>query len=217
MFGDLQGDAMTGKQLRALLEPLGIKPEATRVALHRLKNDGWITATKTGREVTYKLSELGATETSVVSPDIYRQDEKYPGGWSIYLVDDEAIDDDGSDPIIKVGRNILIAPNALDQKPKTAIAATLPDADLPAWLQNRIIDKDLLDLAFTLAALAETAHSQAHRLSVLNRILLLHSWRKMALRSNCWAHIALVPNGPIAKCHRLITQILKGTDRLTLD
>jgi len=183
---------MTGKQLRTLLEPLGIKPEATRVALHRLKNDGWITATKS-------------------------QDEKYPGGWSVYLVDDDAIDDDGSDPIIKVGRNILIAPNALCQKPKTAIAATFPDADLPAWLQNRIIDQNQLDLACTLAALAETAQSQAHRLSVLNRILLLHSWRKMALRSNCWAHIALVPNGPIAKCHRLITQILKGTDRLTLD
>ena len=50
LFGDLDGDELSGKALWSLLAPLGIKPEATRVALHRLKKDGWIVAKKAGRE-----------------------------------------------------------------------------------------------------------------------------------------------------------------------
>ncbi|MEP1768751.1 MAG: hypothetical protein ABJJ53_19195 [Sulfitobacter sp.] len=216
MFGDLRGDAMTGKQLRALLEPLGVKPEATRVALHRLKNDGWISATKTGREVTYSLSQFGKEQTNAVSPDIYRQSVKYPDGWSVLVTDDNAIDNGVPEPYIKIGRNIAVLPTASKTGPKASITVAMPNADAPVWLQNRIVEQAILDLALGLAPLAEIAQSQIHKISVLDRIILLHHWRKMALRPHCWAHIDLVPNGPIAKCHQHVTQILADTDQLDL-
>ena len=51
LFGDLNGQPVTGKQLGAILGRVGIKTEAMRVALHRLRKEGWIVSTKIGREV----------------------------------------------------------------------------------------------------------------------------------------------------------------------
>ena len=62
LFGDLDGEpqvVLSGKDIGAILGHIGIKPEATRVALHRLKRDGWIDTQRAGREVFYSLSDRG--------------------------------------------------------------------------------------------------------------------------------------------------------------
>ena len=111
VFGDLDGDNLSGKELRNLMRPLGVKPEATRVALHRLRKDGWIVSHKSGREVTYQLSEHGRNTTNAVYDEVYGQDLKYPEGWQ-FLVTAGANDELGNElPSIQIGRYLLLTPN----------------------------------------------------------------------------------------------------------
>ena len=64
VFGDLtQDDALEGPTLSALMSEIGVKPEATRVALHRLRADGWITSEKTGRTSRHRLSAKGRADS----------------------------------------------------------------------------------------------------------------------------------------------------------
>ena len=52
LFGDLapgQTDHLAGPDVSRLVERLAIKPEALRVALHRLRKDNWIESSKSGR------------------------------------------------------------------------------------------------------------------------------------------------------------------------
>ncbi len=54
IFGDLAQaprDRIDGPLLTRLTDGMGIKPEAVRVALHRLRNEDWITSVKSGRTV----------------------------------------------------------------------------------------------------------------------------------------------------------------------
>ena len=48
LFGDLaqaEGAGIDGPVLSRIMTAMQIRPEATRVALHRLRNDGWIAST----------------------------------------------------------------------------------------------------------------------------------------------------------------------------
>jgi phenylacetic acid degradation operon negative regulatory protein len=74
VFGDLaqnDGDVIEGPVLSVLMSDIGIKAEATRVALHRLRNDGWINSVKSGRNSLHSLTASGRQESSAASPRIY--------------------------------------------------------------------------------------------------------------------------------------------------
>ena len=74
VFGDLaqnEGDAFSGAVLGALLSPVGVRPEALRVALHRLRNEGWIETRKRGREAFHSLSDMGLQQSAQASERIY--------------------------------------------------------------------------------------------------------------------------------------------------
>jgi len=74
ILGDLlpEGDAdVSGLVLSALIERMGLQPQAMRVALHRLKRDGWIESRKDGRVGYYRLSDMGRAQAAEVSEAIY--------------------------------------------------------------------------------------------------------------------------------------------------
>lgn len=217
LFGDLSGDEITGKQLRAILQPIGIKPEATRVALHRLKQDDWIVAEKSGREASYKLSSKGMSETSRVYGDIYRQDVKYPDGWRLMIIAKACQEMPELSPRICLGRNLCLVPLEIDMSGSDALDVEIVRLPLPVWFQERLLGDGILATARKLSKLTGQIEAlelprQTH--SSL-RLLLLHRWRKMALRPACWAHISMIPEGPISQCHRQITSFLSKTEKLS--
>lgn len=60
IFGDYL--AITGTTVRlgdlvTMLEVLGVEPSTTRMTLSRLKQEGWFTTTRVGRETEYRLSD----------------------------------------------------------------------------------------------------------------------------------------------------------------
>ena len=216
IFGDFDGDVLTGAQLRALLEPLGIKPEAIRVALHRLKADGWITTQKSGREAHYRLSTNGRSETEAVRAEVYGRTNKYPDGWCLVLPGQTFENDEG----ISLGRETWLVP--------TSTAATLPDVwcidpdntSIPTWVETILVPPELGDTAIMLVGVLANARAHLDAMTppdlLALRLLTLHHWRRLALRRGTWAHLNLFENGPIRQCRDAVIEMLDQSARASI-
>lgn len=225
MLGDLDEcskSSMSGKQIGTVLGHIGIKPEATRVALHRLKKDGWITTTKAGREVIYKLSKDGLEQTKAAYEDVYRESAKYPKGWKLALHNEKEANISENKPLgILLFKNVILAPIADNKNDDNKLALEFDRNQIPAWFEEQIVPRKIIDLAKRINLLGEQIQSAPNASSQLDcnviRLLFLHNWRKMALRDSTWAHIWLSKNGPIAECHQHIVRILKLLPKIKFD
>ncbi|MEO9652697.1 MAG: hypothetical protein ABJ360_02830 [Roseobacter sp.] len=202
ILGDTKGQAIAGKDLRALMTDIGIKAEALRVALHRLKKDGWIDTTMSGREASYALSDYGRRETARVYDDIYRTDMKYPEGWHVVM---PPIQDSPAPAAISLSKSTILVPRSIPL-PKDALVMTLPDAPLPGWVQDQLVPSHLTQLAAGLTPLVPRFATAPD--AITSRLLFLHHWRKLALNDGVWAHIGLCPDGTLAQCHKAVTGLL---------
>ena len=217
VFGDLDSNEqvqLSGKDIRSIMAHIGVKPEAIRVALHRLKRDGWINTEKSGREVLYFLSKRGLFETASVYEDIYSQTVKYPNGWQLIF-------DEGEQALggIRLSRNLRIVPKDLTNEFKDAVMLEFVDQNLPKWIEHLIVTRQTLDMARRLETLLKIYKSKENSPAPLDiiaiRLLFLHHWRKLALRSAVWAHIGLFENGPLSNCHKGVTALLADTPKLS--
>lgn len=216
MFGDLDQSSnasMSGKQINTILGHIGIKPEATRVALHRLKKDGWINTTKVGREVIYTLSQNGKTQTNAAYEDVYRVSVKFPDGWSLSLYNDKEINFSKIEHRgILLSKNVLLEPITNTQKAGNNLLLEFDRCKTPIWFEEQIVPRKILDSTKRFNVLAQQIPSTPKYSSQLDcnamRLLFLHHWRKMALRDGTWAHIWLSNSGPVAECHKQIVRIL---------
>lgn len=69
-LGDVSQDGVvevSGLTLTALVERVGLQPQAMRVALHRLKRDGWVESRRDGRIGFHRLSDAALAQTWRVS------------------------------------------------------------------------------------------------------------------------------------------------------
>ena len=216
LFGDLDSDKqvpLSGKDIGSIMVHIGIKPEAVRVALHRLKRDGWIKTEKSGREVLYFLSQRGLAETASVYKDVYSKTVKYPDGWQL-VFEEEDLKPGG----IQLSRNLGIFPKNSITEFKNAVMLEVVDQNLPRWIENRILAHPTVEIARNLERLLKIYQSSVNPSAPLDmiaiRLLFLHHWRKLALRNAVWAHIGLFENGPLSNCHKGITALLEDTPRL---
>ncbi|MEW7009177.1 hypothetical protein [Lentilitoribacter sp. EG35] len=215
LFGDLGREepvSLAGKDIRYLLGHIGIKPEAIRVALHRLKKDGWIVSNKVGRQSIYRLSENGILQTRLAYKDVYREDVKYDAGWKLQLQMDDTCDEHL--PKLQVFKNVVWVPCGVDQSQSTTMEVTIDIDNVPDWFLERTIPNNIKVTAENyLSATKQLSTSlksfdEQDRAAI--RLLALHHWRKMALRDNTWLHIWLFKNGVFAQCHSAICSLLKG-------
>ena len=217
LFGDLDGEprvVLSGKDIGAIMGHIGIKPEATRVALHRLKRDGWIKTERAGREVLYCLSERGKVETAAVYVDVYSQGVKYPEGWQLIFTEDNT-----DISYLRVTRNFVLLPKTkLDTVAGVSISL---ETDMPpVWFEQLIVSPKTLDLAQRLFKLVERFNRidkiQTDLDASTLRLLFLHHWRKLALRESTWAHIWLKKDGAISQCHSGITALLSNLPKFEM-
>ncbi|MEL7463255.1 MAG: hypothetical protein AAFN79_04275 [Pseudomonadota bacterium] len=211
ILGDLEDDRVSGRALWSLLEPLGVKAEAMRVALHRLKKDGWIASEKVGREVVYSLSARGMGETREARTDVYRRDVKYPEGWRLALLGPGSVSIEG--PHVTLDKALLLVPMTATA-PDDAAVSPAP-RDMPDWLQDRLVPHHMRERARDLSELAAEFLRNPSIDTTSVRLLLLHHWRKMALRTGTWAHVGLQPDGVMADCHRAMRAVFEQTPRTT--
>jgi phenylacetic acid degradation operon negative regulatory protein len=196
LFGDLArrpGAEISGPALSAITGRIGVRPEAMRVALHRLRRDGWIIARRAGRISHYRLSDAGRAEAEAASTRIYARDAPAPEAWHVLIAGPDRRATDGAD---LAASHVVLAPGAwlgtgqgADRAGYFRLAGTAPG--LPDWLRAAAIPADLaaayvaFDARLAKAGAALDGVDPA-RLPDLDRAalrgLIVHGWRRLVLR-----------------------------------
>jgi len=198
IFGDLArapGAEIPGPVLSAITARIGIKPEAMRVALHRLRKDDWIESRREGRVSFYGLTDAGRAESERATTRIYAAGPTAPETWHLLLAGP-------MDPASRLEREgvqaaagylclapgVWLGPGPAPADPEGLFAFEGAPAHLPAWLQDEILPPDLAaayrDFSKTLAVAARALPSG--RIAALDRaalrVLVVHGWRRLVLR-----------------------------------
>jgi len=218
LFGDLAqgaGDRIDGPVLSAIMARQHIKPEAVRVALHRLRKDGWVTSEKSGRIRQHSLTDKGRRESAIASPRIYARPGSDTQDWQLILLPPS--DADTSADMIARGfaaitTRTYIGPQSA-QPPADALA--LPGDDVPGWLRNEAAPDDLredyMQLLCTLtdlkAKLGQISDLSQIEVAVL-RCLVVHNWRRLVLRHAPLPPALLPEDWPGHSCHQMVASLL---------
>lgn len=194
IMGDMArapGDTLSGTTLNALMGALGVRPDTTRVALHRLRKDGWITSTRDGRRSLHALSDLGRAQTINVAGRIYGTVPARPPVWHLVISLCNANRARCDKRLADQGYSRLAPGVYLGTTPPEPGLALLHFSDhnphLPADLAQQILPVSLRDDIQRLTTALEQFDSRALRCEpaldrAALRILILHSWRRIALR-----------------------------------
>jgi phenylacetic acid degradation operon negative regulatory protein len=221
VFGDLaQERALDGPTLSAIMAEIGIKPEATRVALHRLRSDGWITSEKSGRTSLYSLTETGQRDSAAARPRIYGKPDHMGRAAQMILLADASATLDPSD-YAQVAPRLFIA-GADAAMPDYAMQ--LQPMDIPPWLGPQIETATMRDSYLALHAVLQDIQGALPDAAVLAplhvavlRVLIVHAWRRLALKHPDLPRGAHSPDWRGHDCRALVTRLLDRFDRPTLD
>ncbi|SMH34112.1 PaaX family transcriptional regulator C-terminal domain-containing protein [Maritimibacter sp. HL-12] len=227
IFGDLArapGAEIPGPVLSAITARIGIKPEAMRVALHRLRKDDWLASRREGRVSHYGLTDAGRAESERATARIYAAGPPNPSRWHLLLAGP-------MDPAARLEREgvqaaagyLCLAPGAwLGPGPAPADADGMfafegEPVHLPEWLRDEIMPPELAaayrDFAETLAGAAKAL--PCGEIAALDRaalrVLVVHGWRRLVLRHPDLPDVFFPENwaGPRARA-----QVLRLLDRL---
>ncbi|MCE8509441.1 PaaX family transcriptional regulator [Ruegeria pomeroyi] len=196
LFGDLarrKGDRISGSALTRITQPMGIKPEAMRVALHRLRKDGWIESSREGRSSVHYLSEFGRTQSDRVTPRIYTRAPELPETWHILIAEDGGSLNTLNDLLLTdtytgLGRTVALGSGPVPGDCDDMAGFEVTARAVPGWLQTRLFPEDLGAACHSLqqdcAALRAAgipAFLTPVQVATL-RTLLVHRWRRVALR-----------------------------------
>lgn len=209
IMGDMArgpGDVVSGTTLGVLMGALGIRPEATRVALHRLRKDGWITSQRAGRGSLYSLTDHGRTQTNAVADRIYGPG--LPGPVQLHMaVSLLAPDRQGCEQALmaqgftELTPGVFLGPNHPINTEGLVLfsdsAPTLPDNILQLLLPDAV-RMEARCFAKALDGARNLVHADLAPLSrAALRLLILHRWRRIALRLPPLPLTALWPNAQL--------------------
>ncbi|PCI05117.1 MAG: hypothetical protein COB78_00385 [Hyphomicrobiales bacterium] len=231
IFGDLtknQGDEISGPLLSMIMEKIGIRPEAMRVAIHRLRKDNWIESRKEGRVSQYRLSAKGYAESEAARPRIYASvqalDQNSGKDWHL-LLQEPGKDFGQRDPNqIEIVPNTFLGTGLAKQTPSGAFVIQFTDLNAPEWVKQKILPNALLSayeqfqLSLTKISEKLLSQSQPNRLeAAIIRILIIHNWRRLLLRHPEAADAFFPDSWAGRECRKLVTSILAKLPENNLD
>jgi phenylacetic acid degradation operon negative regulatory protein len=176
VFGDAvlpRGGEVPLGRLQILLGRMGVEAGTIRTALSRLGQDGWVARRREGRLSFYHLSESAAAETRAAMTQIYAPPTP-ADQWGLHL----GVAPSGN--ALQIGPAAWLAPV---NSGKDAFLSAAPLTSLP----KRVLAPDhraaLELLEQDLSALPPEAPGALSPLdAAAARILLIHRWRRFALR-----------------------------------
>jgi len=199
LFGDLAqrpGDQISGPLMSRITDQMGIRPEAMRVALHRLRKDGWIKSKKVGRTSYYSLTNYGLVQSAKATPRIYAQNVQTNENWHVVVTkpmtqtDRQCFERDflGKDYVV-LGTGVYLGNGAPSETLPEVFALEGSTLVVPNWLKETIAPAKLVSeyesLEKALLAVAELVGPDT-TLTPLEiatlRTLVVHNWRRNLLR-----------------------------------
>ncbi len=190
VFGDLaqaEGAAISGTLLRQITALIGVKPEATRVALHRLRKEGWIESERIGRNSSYFLTAAGRELSAKATPRIYATEPEHK---NVCLVLAETGHSDELDFLVGawISPTMVLTGQEIES-PELFKVPLKPSDAFPEWMAHKVCDTETAALSKEvlrqLTKLGECLQSRKG-LSPLERavlrILIVHSWRRVVLK-----------------------------------
>ena len=192
LFGDMAqqpNDQISGSALTRIITPMGIKPEAIRVALHRLRKVGWIESARSGRASIHYLTQYGRDQCSAVTPRIYAREPAAPQGWHVLIATDtcgqSALDQALMLPgYIAVNRTTALGCGPRPGNTDDLLALDATNFSLPSWFKAQLFP-------------TEISKSCAALLNVLNRIPPPGKMRRVRKTSPAYALSKLQLRQPI--------------------
>lgn len=195
LFGDIaqgEGDQISGVALTEVGRLMGIRPEAIRVALHRLRKDGWIESLRDGRNSMHQLTLRGREDTISATPKIYAQTPAIASDWYIYCTNPSGQMSDQA-ALLKTGsplsRNTFLISADAAPHPEDAVVFRAKPEQVPDWIKVQCIPQELSDAAVSLRhslvkarefISGETEFDALQRTAL--RTMIVHRWRRVALR-----------------------------------
>ena len=187
VFGDTGGEIeITAAPLARILALTGVSGAALRVALHRLKADGWITARRVGRSSAYRLHADRLPEIRAASARIYAAAAPDPDAWHILAEPPDAptnVSDRST--AVQIGPRLLLRAGTAEAGGGLVLRPIRP---VPGWLRDTLASGELRAGYDALLAGLE----QVERLmrdqkldpaeTIALRILVVHEWRRVILR-----------------------------------
>lgn len=222
IFGDLaqpDGSTIDGPVLSAIMAEVDVRPEAVRVALHRLRNDGWIASQKQGRTRRHALTLTSREETLQASARIYASPTDREANWQLILLEDSSTltRDEmalrGFTPVLP--RVYLGGPNAC--APTSAL--TVNGNAAPSWLRQQMAPQMLEDEYSALIPVLQNveralSHNRPNHLqTAVLRCLIVHNWRRIVLRHPALPLTLLPENWAGQRCHMLVDKLLRDLPR----
>lgn len=220
--------ACSGATLTGLMSVLGIKPEATRVALHRLRKDRWITSTRTGRGAVHRLTEKGRIETISAAKQIYGPSPETSGIWTLVIVPPQLACTDRDARLLDqgfalIGRGVFLG----EQLPKDAerdsfLISRDRDLDIPDWVLSSLIPEhvatDAQRLEHALSSISpKMADALPPTIRAALRVAILHQWRRIVLRLvPAFAEHQMKPLGLRSRVH-IALEVLAPKEPLEVD
>ncbi|MEZ5872361.1 MAG: PaaX family transcriptional regulator C-terminal domain-containing protein [Nitratireductor sp.] len=242
IFGDTiiqRGGIVSAATLQELATRLGIEPGALRTAISRLVRDGWITRLKSGRTNSYQLTSNAARVGFEAARVIYAATPQAPTrGYQLALLpqpetrpgeDDSALFTNAGFVQISPGAWLGPASGHLTEVPTDTaniLMANVAAGNLPSWVIARITPPE------TAAALAELLHQAENLIQAFReggadpldataaRVVLIHEWRRIALRQAQAGSAILGPDWPGESCRSGVSalyHLLLAASALWLD
>ena len=204
---------VSGLVLSALVERIGLQPQAMRVALHRLKRDGWVDSRREGRVGFHRLTDSAKAQTRAVADRVYGPASE---GAPCRLV---GFPPDAPDALsllpetlaaVPISRSFALVSGAEAEVPDDWLVAAPDGRNWPGWvlaaLKEAACEAEFEALG---AALPEVLPQDPLDRFVL-RVLILHGWRRLILRSNPAAEAALGGGRAEASCRAKIASVLQA-------
>ncbi|MGJ8544070.1 MAG: PaaX family transcriptional regulator C-terminal domain-containing protein [Sulfitobacter sp.] len=195
IFGDMasadQGGArvdLSGQMLTTLTERIGIKAQAMRVALHRLRKDDWIMVRKEGRASHYRLSNERLAETLAAGARIYAPHVQSPAQWHLSVADPALPLDVPRETALALSPNCMLSRSAPTLGP-APLGAMIAHETLPDWVRESAMRPEWNAEYAALAALFSGVLRAIEGMGdmplldqVTLRLLVVHRWRRLILR-----------------------------------
>ncbi|PHR61122.1 MAG: PaaX family transcriptional regulator [Robiginitomaculum sp.] len=222
VFGDLTSDTdrwISGTLLNRITAAIGIKPEATRVALHRLRKESWIESKRSGRTSTYTLTAAGQRQTDAARPQIYSPKNRAGQCWLVIVEPGSPVPTSGAGTLA-ISADLLISNNQADITDALSVALCAP---VPDWIRNRVCDESLFlatqetFITFKKLRTALQNHPPTDPLEIVAlRVLIVHSWRRIILKAPALPAYIFPPSWAGEDCRQLSAELLAILPRPSL-